>query len=49
MVEKIIEFSAKHKFLILALTAVAIAGAFYAMKNVPLDAIPAHPWAAAQG
>ncbi len=40
MVEKIIEFSAHNKFIVLIFTAVALAGAVYAMKNVPLDAIP---------
>lgn len=40
MIERIIEFSAKNKFFILMLTGVAVLGAVYAMKNVPLDAIP---------
>ncbi|MBP1687060.1 MAG: cation transporter [Deltaproteobacteria bacterium] len=40
MVEKIIDFSAHNKFLVLILTAVALAGALYAVRNVPLDAIP---------
>jgi copper/silver efflux system protein len=40
MVERIIDFSAHNKFLILILTAVALAGALYAVRNVPLDAIP---------
>jgi Cu(I)/Ag(I) efflux system membrane protein CusA/SilA len=40
MVEKIIEFSAKNKFLILLLTFVAIATGFWALKNQPIDAIP---------
>ncbi len=40
MVERIIEFSAKNKFIVLILTAVAVVIAVYAMKNVPLDAIP---------
>lgn len=40
MIEKIIEFSAKNKYLVLIFTAVAVVGAVYAMKNVPLDAIP---------
>jgi len=40
MVERIIEFSAHNKFLVLILTAVALAGALYAVRNVPLDAIP---------
>ena len=40
MVERIIEFSAKNKFVVLILSAVAVAMAIYAMKSVPLDAIP---------
>ncbi|MFN8625299.1 MAG: CusA/CzcA family heavy metal efflux RND transporter [Candidatus Binatia bacterium] len=40
MVEKIIDFSAHNKFLVLILTAVALVGALYAARNVPLDAIP---------
>lgn len=40
MIARIIEFSAKNKFLVLLLTAMALAGAFYALKNMPLDAIP---------
>ncbi len=40
MVERVIEFSAKNKFMVLILTAVAVVLAVYAMKNVPLDAIP---------
>ncbi len=40
MIEKIIEFSARNKFFVLIVTALAVAGAFTAMKKVPLDAIP---------
>src|SRR5256885_16514511 len=40
MVERIIEFSAHNKFIVLVLTAVAVGMALYAMQNVPLDAIP---------
>jgi Cu(I)/Ag(I) efflux system membrane protein CusA/SilA len=40
MVERIIEFSARNKFIVLILTAVAVGMAIYAMKSVPLDAIP---------
>ncbi len=39
-IEKIIEFSAHNKFLVLALTAVAVVMALGAMRRVPLDAIP---------
>jgi Cu(I)/Ag(I) efflux system membrane protein CusA/SilA len=40
MVERIIEFSAHNKFLVLIFTAVALVGALYAVRSVPLDAIP---------
>src|SRR5881628_552165 len=40
MVEKIIEFSAHNRFIVIVLTAFAVALAVYAMKSVPLDAIP---------
>lgn len=40
VIEKIIEFSAHNKFLVLIFTAVALGWAVWAMKNVPLDAIP---------
>ena len=36
MVERIIEFSAKNKFVVLILAAVAVVMAVYAMKSVPL-------------
>ncbi len=40
MIEKIIEFSAKNKYIVLIFVAAAIAGAIYAIRNIPLDAIP---------
>ncbi|MCG3176617.1 MAG: Cation efflux system protein CusA [Candidatus Omnitrophica bacterium] len=40
MIEKIIEFSARNKILVVILTAVALVFAVRCMKNVPLDAIP---------
>src|SRR5881409_3111060 len=40
MVEKIIEFSAHNRFIVIVLTAFAVALAVYAMQSVPLDAIP---------
>ncbi|MBF0478852.1 MAG: efflux RND transporter permease subunit [Candidatus Omnitrophica bacterium] len=40
MIEKIIEFSAKNKYLIIILAIVAMLGAVYCIKNIPLDAIP---------
>jgi len=40
MIEKLIEFSSRNKFLILIFTAIAVAASFYSMKRIPLDAIP---------
>lgn len=40
MIERIIDFSARNKFLVLIFTAVAVAAAIHSMRNVPLDAIP---------
>lgn len=40
MIEKVIEFSAKNKYIVLLFTLVAVVGAVYSMKRVPLDAIP---------
>ena len=40
MVERIIEASARNKFLVLLLTGVALVGAYYAVRHIPLDAIP---------
>jgi copper/silver efflux system protein len=40
MIRRIIEFSAHNKFLVLLLTAAALAGAIYATRHIPLDAIP---------
>lgn len=40
MIERIIEFSAKNKFLVIIFAAAAVVGAVYAIKNIPLDAIP---------
>jgi len=40
VIEKIIEFSAHNKFLILILVGFALVGAVWAMRNLPLDAIP---------
>ncbi len=39
-VEKVIEFSAHNKFLILTFVVVAMMGAVWSMRNIPLDAIP---------
>src|SRR5690349_22303345 len=40
MIERIIEFSAKNRVLVLLLTGVAILGALWTTRHVPLDAIP---------
>ena len=40
MIKAIIRFSAEHKYLVVAATLVALAGAWLAMRNIPLDALP---------
>jgi Cu(I)/Ag(I) efflux system membrane protein CusA/SilA len=40
LVQKVIKFSAENRYLVLAATAVALVGALWAMRNIPLDAIP---------
>ncbi|MCD6390176.1 MAG: efflux RND transporter permease subunit, partial [Desulfobulbaceae bacterium] len=40
MIEKIIKFSIKNKFLVILATIFTIAGGLYAMGQMPLDAIP---------
>ena len=40
MIERIIEFSAKNRWLVLALTAIAVAFAVISIKEIALDAIP---------
>src|SRR3989304_1237926 len=40
MIEKIIEWSARNKFIVILFKRFAVIAAVYAMKNVPLDAIP---------
>ncbi len=40
MIPRIIESSARNKFLVIVFTAVAVAGAVYCLRNIPLDAIP---------
>jgi Cu(I)/Ag(I) efflux system membrane protein CusA/SilA len=40
MIERIIEFSARNKFIVLVLTAAVVGMAIMAMRQVPLDAIP---------
>ncbi|MEI8345587.1 MAG: efflux RND transporter permease subunit, partial [Candidatus Omnitrophota bacterium] len=40
MIAKIIEWSAKNKYIVIVLALAAMAGAVYSIKNIPLDAIP---------
>jgi Cu(I)/Ag(I) efflux system membrane protein CusA/SilA len=40
MIDRIIEFSANNKFIVLLLTGVLVAAGIWSMLNVPLDAIP---------
>jgi Cu(I)/Ag(I) efflux system membrane protein CusA/SilA len=40
MIDRIIEFSAKNKFIVIFFTIAALVGAVYSMRNIPLDAIP---------
>ena len=40
MINRIIEFSANNRFLVILMTAFATALGVWSMRNVPLDAIP---------
>ncbi len=40
MLQRIIDFSLKNKFIVLLGTIVLVLGGVYALKNIPLDAIP---------
>ncbi len=40
MLQRVIEFSLKNKFIVLLGTIALVLGGFYAVKNIPLDAIP---------
>jgi Cu(I)/Ag(I) efflux system membrane protein CusA/SilA len=40
MIKRIIRFSAENKYLVIAATLVALAGAWWSMRNIPLDALP---------
>ena len=40
MLEKLIEWSIKNKFMVVLLTFFVVVGGLYALKNTPLDAIP---------
>jgi copper/silver efflux system protein len=40
LIQKVIKFSAENKYLVIAATIVALVGSVWAMRNIPLDAIP---------
>ena len=40
MIRRIIRFSAENRYLVVAATIAALVGAWWAMKNIPLDALP---------
>ncbi len=40
MIDRLIEFSGRHRFLILLLTAFAVVAGLWSMRRIPLDAIP---------
>ncbi len=40
MIERIIEWSIKNRFLVLLMTVIFVIGGIYSIKNTPLDAIP---------
>src|SRR5574342_544751 len=40
MIKRVIRFSAENRWLVIAATIAALAGALWTMKNIPLDALP---------
>src|SRR5512142_600015 len=40
MIKRIIRFSAENRYLVIAATLVALAGAWWSMRHIPLDALP---------
>jgi Cu(I)/Ag(I) efflux system membrane protein CusA/SilA len=40
MLQRIIDFSLKNKFIVMLVTVVLVLGGVYALRNIPLDAIP---------
>ncbi len=40
MIEKIIELCARNRFLVFTVVLLMTLGGIYAMKNIPLDAVP---------
>lgn len=40
MIRRVIQFSAEHRYLVVAACLVALMGAYWSMRNIPLDALP---------
>jgi len=40
MIQRVIRFSAENRYLVIAATIAALAGAYWTMRNIPLDALP---------
>src|SRR5215216_1040546 len=40
MIQRIIRFSAENRYLVIAATIAALVGAFWTMREIPLDALP---------
>src|SRR3989475_1878118 len=40
MIDRVIEFSARNRMIVFLFVAAAVTGGWYAMQNIPLDAIP---------
>ena len=40
MLQRVIDFSLKNKFIVLLATAALVLGGVYAVRHIPLDAIP---------
>jgi len=40
MLQRVIDFSLKNKFIVLLATAALVLGGVYALRHIPLDAIP---------
>src|SRR5262245_29394592 len=40
MLQRVIDFSLRNKFIVLVLTIAAVLGGIYSVRNIPLDAIP---------
>ena len=40
IIDRVIELSGKHRVFVISMVMLAVIGSFYAIKNIPLDAIP---------